>query len=74
MSFAPQGLDGFSYWRRLLDYPLVAIGGLFLENAGEVIDRGADGIAVVRDINECANAELRTKEWVQLFENEIVNV
>jgi thiamine-phosphate pyrophosphorylase len=36
--------------RQLTDRPIVAIGGIRLENAAEVIQAGADSIAVIRDI------------------------
>ncbi len=44
------GLEGISQIRSLTDKPLVAIGSIHLENAGEVIRAGADCIAVVSAI------------------------
>lgn len=44
------GLSGLQTIRRAVDVPLVAIGGLNLENAAAVIAHGADGIAVVSAI------------------------
>lgn len=44
------GLAGLSAIRRVVTIPLVAIGGLGLQNAAEVIRHGADGVAVVSAI------------------------
>jgi hydroxymethylpyrimidine kinase/phosphomethylpyrimidine kinase/thiamine-phosphate diphosphorylase len=67
MEFSPQGLTGFRIWRSVLDLPLVAIGGLFLENAPELIAAGADGIAVVRDIAQAKDLKSRVSHWNQAF-------
>lgn len=60
------GLDGLKSVSQRVDYPLVAIGGINIENARSMIEHGADGIAVVSAI--CASedpgrstAELRDK-------------
>jgi hydroxymethylpyrimidine kinase/phosphomethylpyrimidine kinase/thiamine-phosphate diphosphorylase len=71
MYFAPQGLEAVRRWRRSLPgYPLVAIAGIFLENAREVLDTGVDSLAVVRDIVH-ADAEgmlaERVAQWLALF-------
>lgn len=45
------GLDGLRIVRQVLGtIPLVAIGGITLANSQEVLDAGADAIAVVRDL------------------------
>jgi len=46
----PLGLDGLRKIRKAVRLPLVGIGGLNKDNAGEVIKNGADGIAVVSAI------------------------
>ena len=38
---------GFDAARKLTDKPLVAIGGITLKNAGEVLAAGADSVAVI---------------------------
>lgn len=50
---APWGLEGLSRLRPRTTLPLVGIGGVRADNAGEVIRAGADGVAVVSEI--CAN-------------------
>ena len=42
------GLGGLAALRALTDLPLIAIGGIDLDNAAQVIAAGADGLAVVR--------------------------
>lgn len=49
------GLEGLRAIRRLVEVPLVAIGGLHRGNAGEVIRSGADGVAVVSAIAAAAD-------------------
>jgi thiamine-phosphate pyrophosphorylase len=46
----PVGAEGLAMVRRLTALPLVAIGGIDAENAGQAIEAGADGIAVVSAI------------------------
>ena len=42
------GLDGLRTLRALTHLPLIAIGGIDLDNAAQVMAAGADGLAVVR--------------------------
>ncbi len=44
------GLDGLGRIRAVTTLPLVAIGGIAVENAGEVIAAGADSVAVISAI------------------------
>lgn len=46
----PLGLEGLRAIRQLCDKPLVAIGGINLSNARDVLAAGADGLAVVSAI------------------------
>ena len=47
---APWGLDGLRRLRATTDLPLVAIGGIQLHNAAQVMRAGADSLAVVSAI------------------------
>lgn len=51
------GIDGLRALRERTDRPLVAIGGLHVGNAAEVVAAGADGVAVVSAI--CAAGDPR---------------
>jgi thiamine-phosphate pyrophosphorylase len=66
MRFAPQGIPRITEWkRRVGNIPLVAIGGIKLEQAGEIFKAGADSIAVVSDITQNANPDARVRAWLQ---------
>ncbi|MSO68453.1 MAG: thiamine phosphate synthase [Pseudolabrys sp.] len=65
MRFAPQGLERIAPWkRRIGDIPLVAIGGITLEQAPAVYAAGADSIAVVSDITQNAQPDARVRAWL----------
>jgi thiamine-phosphate pyrophosphorylase len=49
------GLAGVTAMRRLVDKPIVAIGGLAAANAGAAIAAGADGVAVVSAVMNAAD-------------------
>jgi len=63
------GVDALRRCRALIEKPLVAIGGITLENAGEVWKAGADSLAVIGGLlPEEANAQAlraRMEEWVK---------
>ena len=49
--------------------PVVAIGGITLESAREVLECGAASVAVISDLLRHANVEARTREWVRHLES-----
>ena len=66
MRFAPQGIAKITEWkRRIGNIPLVAIGGIKLEHAGEIFAAGADSIAVVSDVTQNAEPDARVRAWLQ---------
>ena len=64
MKWAPQGLNRVREWKAAIPCPLVAIGGITLERAPDVLAAGADSIAVVTDLVTHADPEARTREWL----------
>lgn len=64
MPWAPQGLQRIARWKELCALPLVAIGGITCERAGDVIAHGANSAAVVTDLVTHADPEARTREWL----------
>jgi thiamine-phosphate pyrophosphorylase len=65
MRFAPQGIAKITEWKkRIGDIPLVAIGGIKLEHAGEIFAAGADSIAVVSDVTQNADPDARVRAWL----------
>jgi thiamine-phosphate pyrophosphorylase len=65
MRFAPQGIAKISEWKkRIGNIPLVAIGGIKLEQASEIFAAGADSIAVVSDVTQNADPDARVRAWL----------
>ena len=65
MRFAPQGIAKITGWkRRVGTIPLVAIGGIKLEQAKEIYAAGADSIAVVSDVTQNADPDNRVRAWL----------
>jgi thiamine-phosphate pyrophosphorylase len=65
MSVAPQGLAPIAAWKeRLGTIPLVAIGGIKLEQAPAVFAAGADSIAVVSDVTQNSDPDARVRAWL----------
>jgi len=67
MRFAPQGIPKITEWKkRVGDIPLIAIGGIKLEQAPEIFAAGADSIAVVSDVTQNSDPDARVRAWLQL--------
>jgi thiamine-phosphate pyrophosphorylase len=67
MRFAPQGIPKITEWKkRIGDIPLVAIGGIKLEQAREIYAAGADSIAVVSDVTQNPEPDARVRTWLGL--------
>jgi thiamine-phosphate pyrophosphorylase len=68
------GVDELRRSRALIEKPLVAIGGITLENAAEVLRAGADSVAIIAGLfPEPATAQsmrLRMEEWIRLARRE----
>jgi thiamine-phosphate pyrophosphorylase len=69
MKWAPQGLGRVTEWKSLIPCPLVAIAGITVERAPDVLAAGADSLAVVTDIITHANPEARVREWLEVVSN-----
>ncbi len=69
MPTAPQGLDNLrQYVQQAGDTPVVAIGGIDLDNAREVLATGAASLAVVRAVTEAADPEAAVKAFQALWD------
>jgi thiamine-phosphate pyrophosphorylase len=65
MRFAPQGIPKITEWKKRVGrIPLVAIGGIKLEQAAEIFAAGADSIAVVSDVTQNADPDARVRAWL----------
>ncbi|WP_346909593.1 thiamine phosphate synthase [uncultured Roseibium sp.] len=61
---APQGLDRIRQWKARIPCPLVAIGGIRLEQAADVYAAGADSICVITDVLQATDPEQRCRDWL----------
>jgi len=69
MAFQPQGVKQLQRWRRTLHYPLVAIGGINFARLPEVVQAGADGIALISAITKAANPLVATQQLLTQIKN-----
>ena len=61
------GLEGLRRAREATAKPLVAIGGITVGNARSVIEAGADGVAVIRDLFSSADPAARASEFLDIL-------
>ncbi len=66
MPFSPQGLENLKRWRKTLDYPLVAIGGIDEIRITPVAKTGVDGIAMISAITKSPQPEQAAKVLASL--------
>ncbi len=64
MSFKAQGVQKLKYWRQMLDYPLVAIGGITLERLPDILQSGVDGVAVISAITQAQDVSVMTQKFL----------
>jgi hydroxymethylpyrimidine kinase / phosphomethylpyrimidine kinase / thiamine-phosphate diphosphorylase len=66
-SFAPLGIKKLQQWRKLVQSPLVAIGGIGKEQVLEVLTAGADGVALIAAITKAEDPVSATQELLSLL-------
>ncbi len=72
MRFAPQGIARITAWKLLIgDIPLVAIGGIKLEQAEMIFAAGANSIAVVSDVTQNPDPDARVRAWLDAYPNDL---
>jgi len=62
------GVEGLAEICRAVHKPVVAIGGIRIENVGEVLQAGAQSIAIIRDLLSSTDIKARTLEWMREVE------
>ena len=66
---AEVGVQNLTAWRPLVTQSLVAIGGITLENAPQVLAAGADCVAVIGDLlagsNDLSKVKTRMEKWIR---------
>jgi thiamine-phosphate pyrophosphorylase len=63
------GLEFLRQARALTDKPIVAIGGITLENAASIIRAGADCVAVISDILGAGDPARRARQYLELLDS-----
>lgn len=66
----PDPVIGIEFIRRvrlLTEKPIVAIGGITLERAAEVVEAGADSVAVISDILRAPDPGERARQYIDLL-------
>ena len=61
------GLEGLRDARKATRKPLVAIGGITLENARAVIEAGADAVAVISDLLKHPDVATRAQQFLRIL-------
>ena len=61
------GLEGLTSICKVVQKPVVAIGGIQLENVREVFDAGAHSVAVIRGLLSASDVEARVLQWIQIM-------
>jgi thiamine-phosphate pyrophosphorylase len=64
-AYAPLGPEGVYRVRQVVSKPLVAIGGITLENGGDVLEAGADSLAVISALMETGNIGSAAREMME---------
>ena len=63
------GLETVAAVRSAVSKPLVAIGGITLENARTVVEAGADAVAVSRDLLATGDVAARARQFLDQLQN-----
>ena len=67
MPWKPQGIKGLSYWCKVLDFPIVAIGGINQQRVKQVVDTGVDSVAMISAITNAEQPEVTTKNILDQY-------
>lgn len=72
MVYNPVGIEDLKNWAKVVDYPIVAIGGINSSNIRDVLEtKTASGIAMISGVLENGKvSKSKTKELIEMFENE----
>jgi len=65
------GLEFLRAARQITRKPLVAIGGITVESAGDVYEAGADSIAVIRDLMAASDPARRAREYIAIAKSKM---
>jgi thiamine-phosphate pyrophosphorylase len=66
MDDPPLGVEAFARMAKLSAVPVVAIGGITLDNAPPLLAAGAEGLAVISEVRDAPELEARLAAWRSL--------
>jgi hydroxymethylpyrimidine kinase/phosphomethylpyrimidine kinase/thiamine-phosphate diphosphorylase len=66
MPFNPQGIKQLLRWRKTLQYPLVAIGGINLERVSNILNAGIEGVSLISAITKATDPCAVTKQFLKI--------
>lgn len=69
VSFSPQGTHRLRIWKKLFGYPLIAIGGIHLSNATQVLAEDVHGVCVMSEMQDEVTVRTKFSKWKELFRN-----
>ncbi len=67
MTHAPRGLGHLRHWCDVLDYPVVAIGGIGVDNFEDVLAAGVNGISMISAITLAEDPALIIQKFLSSF-------
>jgi hydroxymethylpyrimidine kinase / phosphomethylpyrimidine kinase / thiamine-phosphate diphosphorylase len=73
MPFAPLGIAQLKRWRKTLNYPLVAIGGICTEKISDVLQTNVDGIAMISAITKAKDPIATTNRLLKMVANYVTS-
>lgn len=65
MQASPRGINRLTYWVNAINLPIVAIGGITLENLDDVVKTGVEGIAVVSAITQATDYQHTVEQFMR---------
>jgi thiamine-phosphate pyrophosphorylase len=68
------GLEGLRAARKATRKPLVAIGGITLENARAVIEAGADSVAIIRGLLEARDVRAQAEDFLRSIKDQVSRI
>jgi len=67
LAYEPQGLAKLNAYRQLLDYPVVAIGGINWQRLPEVWQTKVNGVCVISAITQAEDPDNEIRRWLNFF-------
>lgn len=68
MPFTAQGIASLQRWKRTLNYPLVAIGGINIERMPDVVAAGVHGVALISAITHAKDPQRATEQLLSFID------